>query len=136
MHPVFDTIANWCSILGFVIGIPSLVAIYWQVRAITKQRQRSAVADMVKFNNVRDDVGVNIADFARMHFLPRIGEEITIPEPSPETFPKYGHYRVVNVHYICFPDDSQDAELANVHVALEPIPQRSPKQSIAKKDAV
>jgi hypothetical protein len=121
MHFVFDAIAGWCSILGFVIGIPSLLAIYLQVRATAKQRERSTVADMVKFTNVQDDVGINIADFAKMPFLPRIGEEITIPEPSPEVFPKYGHFRVVSIHYVCFADDGQDAELGNIHVGLEPI---------------
>jgi len=121
MNQLLDTVASWCRIAGFAIGVPGLTAIYLQTRQASKERSRSAWADMVKFSDVGAEVGVNISDFKNMPFLPRVGEEITIPEStaSQGAMPRYGHYRVESIHYVCFSNDNGDAELGNIHIGLK-----------------
>ncbi len=119
---LFNIIANCCSVVGFAIGIPGLILIYREQRRVAVDRARSSWSDMVKFTNIRDDVGITIADFSRMPFLPRVGEEISLPEiTSLGALETYRQYQIVRVHYVCFSNDNGDAELGNVHVGVEPV---------------
>jgi hypothetical protein len=120
MRGFLETIANWCS----VAGMAGLAATYWQIYRARKEaaeaRKRSAWGDMVKFVNIRAKEGVAIVPFRHMLFLPRIGERLTLPE-TPGGL-KYGDYRVLDIHYVCFVDEDgdDDASLMNVRVEMEP----------------
>jgi len=121
MQNMLNTVANWSSIAG-VLGV---LATLWQVYKARKESaeayERSAWADMVKFIDIGAKVGVTIAPFKQMPFLPRIGERLTLPL-TPDGL-KCGDYRVVDVHYICFSEDAntEDAQLINVRVDVRPV---------------
>ena len=78
------TIADWCSIVGIPLALIGLLVTYCQVRKVHREAakawERRGWGDMVKFINVRDNVGVTTAYFEDMPFLPRVGERVTIPE--------------------------------------------------------
>jgi hypothetical protein len=121
---MLGTIANWCSVAGIPLALLALTATYIQVHKSRREafaaRERSAWGDMVKFINIRAGEGVAIAPFKSMPFLPRVGELLTLPE-EPSGL-KCGDYRVVDIHYICFVnEDSEDAELLNVRIEVEPL---------------
>jgi hypothetical protein len=101
--------ADWITIVGFIVGLPTIAATYLQAvkaRKIAEETRRELIfsQDCLEFVSDSGDF-VNLVLLEQLHTLPRVGDIVLLPGDGLAA--GAGPYRVDRIEYIYAQDDPE-----------------------------
>jgi hypothetical protein len=82
-HHLFSLIAQYSSVVGFMIGLPTVAATYYQSFRARQEARRALEGTMHSANCVEfiagDGTCINLVPLETLHSLPREGDVLLLP---------------------------------------------------------
>jgi hypothetical protein len=112
---LLDTLSGYVTIIGFMIGLPTLIAAYFQSLRARQEAQQEREGTLHSKNCLEfvagDGCCINLVPLETLHSLPRSGDIILLPGDgiSPGGEFLTGAYLVESVEHIYMPWDAKGA---------------------------
>ncbi|SPE20995.1 exported hypothetical protein [Candidatus Sulfotelmatomonas gaucii] len=102
-HHWFSIIAQYASVVGFMIGLPVMAGAYYESFKARREARRAREGELHSLNCVEfvagDGTCINLVPLERLHSLPHAGDVILLPGNDTEEF-LAGAYLVERVEHI------------------------------------
>ena len=112
---VFDTLSPYITVVGFVIGLPTMMAAYWQSLKTRQEAQRERDGTLHSKNCLEFVAGdgscINLVPLETLHSLPRAGDIILLPGDGVDCSGDFltGAYLIESIEHIYMPYDGKGA---------------------------
>lgn len=106
LNVTLGVLSDWLCVLGFVLGLPTMVATYYQAVRARREAERTRELifseDCLEFVNDNGDF-VNLVPLEQLHTVPKPGDVVLLPGHGLEA--GAGPYRVERIEYIFAEED-------------------------------
>ena len=112
---IFDSLSPYITVIGFVIGLPTLLAAYWQSLKARQEATREREGTLHSKNCLEFVAGdgscINLVPLETLHSLPRAGDVLFLPADGCEPGGEFlsGAYLVESIEHIYMPYDGKGA---------------------------
>ena len=113
-------VSPYTSLFGFIVGLPTLVATYyqaWRTRQESKQARQGLVYSENCLEFMLDDgTTINLVPLETLHTLPKPGEVVLLPGNGGH-HPQHAAYRVNRIEHIYARVENRQAQLGQARLA-------------------
>lgn len=100
------SVTPYTSLLGFVIGLPTLVGAYYQAWRARQESRKAREAFLYSENCLEfvrnDGTTLNLVPLVTLHALPKTGDIVLLPgtDVHLRSQPAHGAYRILRIEHI------------------------------------
>ena len=122
--PVVPTITPYTSLFGFIVGLPTLAATYYQAWK-TRQESREARQGLLYSENcldfiLEDGTSINLVPLETLHSLPKPGDIVLLPgntHAAEQLVQQHCAYRINRIEHIYARVEGRYAHIGHARLA-------------------